>query len=215
MRTLNKVVTIAAAFLIATVAGTLSAQAATNEATDPGGGGVTLTDSGTVTVTAAQLVLVKQVWDAAGANCLASIPAQAACNTSATTALVPAGSTVTFLIYVANIADVAVTDVRFQDVVDDTLVTGFAPIAGTMNRTPNDGTAPSDVATAATIIAAATTGQTDAVGAPDDFASFEDDGGVGGVLDNLTVGAVVGQVNVSLGFPAHRTFGITFQAVKN
>lgn len=215
MRILNKAAAIAGALLIASVAGTLSAQAATNQATDPGGGGVALTGSGNVTVTAAQLVLVKQVWDSTGSTCLASIPADATCNASATTALVPAGSTITFMIYVKNIADVAVTDVRFQDVVDDTLVTGFAPVAGSMFRTPNDATAPADTDSNAVIIAAATTAQSDAVGGPDDFASFTDQGGVAAVLDFLTVGAVAAQANNSLGFPAHKTFAITFQAVKN
>ena len=72
--------------------------AAVNQATDPGGGGVSLTNSGNVTVTSATLQLMKQVWDLAGSNCLASIPADATCNSSATSITVPAGTALKFLI---------------------------------------------------------------------------------------------------------------------
>jgi len=182
--------------------------AATNTATNALGGGVTLADSGAVTVTSSSLQLVKQVWNGAGTTCLASQPADATCNSSATSVTVPAGSSVQFMIFVKNTSDVALTDVRFQDVVDTT-GTGFTYTADSIKRTPVDATAPNDTDNATTIHTAANGGtvQTDAVGAPDDYASF--------VGSTLTVGAVSGQANQSLGFPAHRSIGIVFTASKN
>jgi len=187
--------------------------AAVNQVTDPGGGGVSLTNSGNVTVTSATLQLVKQVWDSAGSSCLASIPADATCNSSATSITVPTGTTLKFLVYVKNTSDVSLSDVRIQDLLDDS-VTGFTYTASSIKRTPNDGTAPADTATNATIQAAATTAQTDAVGAPDDFASITDSN-ANGKLDKLTVSAVTGQANQSLGFLAHKTFAILYTVTKN
>src|SRR5712691_8321297 len=132
--------------------------AAVNQATDPGGGGVSLTNSGNVTVTSATLQLVKQVWDSAGSNCLASIPADATCNSSATSITVPTGTTLKFLIYVKNTSDVSLSDVRIQDLLDDT-ATGFTYTASSVKRTPNDVTGPADTASNATILAAATIAQ--------------------------------------------------------
>jgi len=188
------------------LAGT-SAWAATNTATDPGGGGVSLLSSGAVTVNSSALQLVKQVWNGAGTLCLASQPADPACNASATTVTVPAGTGLQFLIYAKNTSDVALTDVRFQDALDIS-ATGFTYAAGTIKRTANDGTAPADTDTAALIHTAAAAGtlQTDALGAPDDFASY--------VAGNLTVGAVTGQANQILGFPAHKSFGVVFNVTK-
>jgi len=187
--------------------------AAVNQATDPGGGGVSLTNSGNVTVTSATLQLMKQVWDSAGSNCLASIPADATCNSSATAITVPAGTALKFLIYVKNTSDVSLSDVRFQDLLDDS-ATGFTYTASSIKRTPNDVTGPADTATNGTILAAATTAQTDAVGAPDDLASITDSN-ANGKLDKLTVGAATGQANQSLSFLAHKTFAILFTVTKN
>ncbi len=198
-------VTLAAVTLVAAGA---PAWGATNQATDPGGGGVSLASSGLVTVNSSgsALQLVKQVYDASG-NCLASQPADATCNASATSVSVPVGIGLKFLIFVKNTTDVALTDVRFQDVLDTT-ATGFTYTAGSIKRTANDGTAPADTATAAQIYTAANggTAQTDALGAPDDYASF--------VGSTLTAGAVTGQANVSLGFPAHKSFGVIFTVTK-
>ncbi len=159
------------------------------------------------------LALVKQIWDSAGSNCLASIPADATCNGSATSATVPSGTALMMLIYVRNTNSTAVTDVRFQDLLDDS-VTGFTYTASSIKQTPNDGTAPADTASNATILAAATIAQTDAVGAPDDFTSITDSN-ANGQLDTLTVGAVTGQANQSLTFQANRTFAIVFSVAKN
>jgi len=187
--------------------------AAVNQVTDPGGGGVSLTNSGNVTVNSATLQLMKQVWDSTGSNCLASIPADATCNSSATSITVPAGTALKFLIYVKNTSDISLSDVRFQDLLDDS-ATGFTYTASSIKRTPNDGTAPADTATNATILAAATTAQTDAVGAPDDFASITDSN-ANAKLDKLTMGAATGQANQSVSFLAHKTFAILFTVTKN
>ena len=202
-----------AATLMLFVSGTVGVYAAVNQATDPGGGGVSLTNSGNVTVNSSTLQLMKQVWDSAGSNCLASIPADATCNSSATSITVPAGTALKFLIYVKNTSDVSLSDVRFQDLLDDS-ATGFTYTASSIKRTPNDGTAPADTATNATILAAATTALTDAVGGPDDFASITDSN-ANAKLDKLTLGAVTGQANLSSTFLAHKTFAILFTATKN
>ena len=204
---------ILATALMLLVSGLVAVYAAVNQATDPGGGGVSLTNSGNVTVNSSTLQLMKQVWDSAGSNCLASIPADATCNSSATSITVPAGTTLKFLVYVKNTSDVSLSDVRFQDLLDDS-ATGFTYTASSIKRTPNDGTAPADTATNATILAAATTAQTDAVGAPDDFASITDSN-ANAKLDKLTMGAATGQANQSVSFLAHKTFAILFTVTKN
>ena len=183
-----------------------TARAATNTATDPGGGGVLLSASGAVTVNSSALQLVKQVYDASG-NCLASQPTDATCNGGAISVTVPAGSNLKFLIFVKNASDVALSDVRFQDILD-TSGTGFTYTAGTIKRTANDGTAPADSATAAQIYTAANTGtaQTDALDPLVDYASF--------VGSTLTVGAIGTQTNMILSFQAHKSFGVIFNVTK-
>lgn len=211
MKKRKKSISILLIFLFSMIFISAAAMAATNQATDPGGGGVGLTNSGNVTINSAALQIVKQVYDSAN-NCLASIPADATCNGSAASVTVPANTTLKFLIYVKNTTDVALSDVRMQDLLDDS-ATGFSYVANSIRRTPNDGTAPADTATNATILAATTTVQTDAVGAPDDFVSITDSN-AGNGLDKLTIGAVVGQVNTSLSFQARKTFAVLFQATK-
>ncbi len=182
---------------------TLGAQAATNAVTDPGGGGVSLTGSGNVTVNSTQLALVKQVYDASG-NCLASSPTDAGCNGGATSVTVPVGTPLKFMIFVRNATAIALTDVRFQDVLD-TSGTGFTYTAASLKYD----SAQADNATIANLYTAANggTAQTDALGAPDDFASH--------VAGTITVGAVTGQANSSVSLGANKTFALMFQAVKN
>ncbi|NTV53908.1 MAG: hypothetical protein HGA73_00435 [Syntrophaceae bacterium] len=179
--------------------------AATNQATDPGGGGVALTASGAVTVNSTALQLVKQVWTTAGA-CLASSPADATCNGSATTVTVPVNTQLKFVIFVKNATNLALNDVRFQDLLDVS-ATGFTYVAGSLKYDGNQ----LDTATLAQIYAAVDAGtvETDAVDAgAGRYASI-----TGG--SNLTVGAVVGQVNAALSVAANRTFALEFQARKN
>jgi uncharacterized repeat protein (TIGR01451 family) len=180
--------------------------AATNQATD-GGGAITLTASGNVTVNSATMQLVKQVWTTAGA-CLASSPADAACNASATTVTVAAGTQLKFVIFVKNATDLALSDVRFQDALDVT-ATGFTYVAGTLKHDATQ----LDSATSAQIYAAVDIGtaDTDAVDVGGtNYASI-----TGAPASNITVGAVVGQVNAALNVNARRTFALEFQARKN
>lgn len=177
--------------------------AATNEATNSAGGGISLTGSGNVTVNSSSLQLVKQVYDSGG-NCLASAPADATCNSSATSVTVPSGTSLRFMIFVRNATDVAVSDARFQDVLDES-GTGFTYSAGTIKYSNSQ----TDAATIANIYTATNggTAQTDVVGVPDDFASK--------VVSTFTVGAVTGQANQSVSVLARRTFAIIFNVTKN
>lgn len=179
--------------------------AANNQATD-GGGAITLTASGNVAVNSATMQLVKQVWTTTG-TCLASSPADPLCNTNATTATVPAGTQIKFVIFVKNATDIQLSDVRFQDALDTT-ATGFTYVANSLRYDATQ----LDTA-AASVIYAAVDGalgvsETDAVDAGvGRYASI-----MGG--NNITVGAVVGQVNAALNVNAHRTFALEFQATK-
>ncbi len=187
------------------------AHSATNQATDPGGGSVSLTGSGNVTISTTALQLVKQVW--VGGTCYASQPADAACNSSATTVTVPVNTTVKFMIYVQNDADITLTDVRFQDILDDS-ATGFTYQAGTTKSDASQNAA----ATAANIYTAVIAGtvQTDAVdtGGTNYVSIIDANVEGGGKLENLTVGAVAGQVNETLSVNANTTFAIVFDAIK-
>jgi len=199
------------ALLIPTVLFAMQVHAATNQATDPGGGSVSLTGSGNVTVGTTPLQLSKQVW--LGGTCYASQPAQAACNSSATSVTVPVNTTVRFVIYVQNGTDVALTDVRFQDILDDS-ATGFTYQAGTIRSDASQNAA----ATAANIYTAVIAGtvQTDAVdtGGSNYVSIIDANVEGGGKLENLTVGAVAGQVNETLSVNANTTFAIVFDAIK-
>ena len=205
MRTARRIYGLALCLTLIISAWSSAVMAATNTATDPGGGGVALTASGAVTVNSTALQLVKQVWTTAGA-CLASSPADATCNGSATTVTVPVNTQLKFVIFVKNATNLALSDVRFQDTLDIT-PTGFTYVAGTLKYDGNQ----LDTATLAQIYAAVDAGtvETDAV-----------DAGVGRYASitggsNLTVGAVVGQVNAALSVAANRTFALEFQARKN
>ena len=188
----------------------VGARAATNSANNVAGGSVTLTNSGNVTVNASTLQLVKQVWTTGGA-CLASMPADPACNSSATTVTVPSGTILKFFIFVKNTSDITLTDVRFQDLLSDTAGSagGFTYSAGTIKRTQTAAGEPLDTDTAATMFANADTGTalTDAV-------SNADAAGINTAAspDDLTIGAAG---NATLSLAAHKSFGIVFQASKN
>ncbi|MDH3975097.1 MAG: hypothetical protein OEV42_12525 [Deltaproteobacteria bacterium] len=144
------------------------------------------------------LIIVKQVWETTGS---APLPSPAT---------VPTGSTLVFLIYVKNTFPVDVTDVRVSDVLDET---AFLYIAGSLSRT-SILLPPTDLATDLQIFTAtdpAGSGQTltDAVSVAD-AASAIDTGGLADI-DNITIGAVVGQVNQTLGITSHTTFALRFR----
>lgn len=106
----------AVALLIIPASGVV--MAATNQATDPGGGGVSLASSGTVTVTSSALALVKAVYSASTGSCLASSDLDALCGSTGSVN-VPAGTRLRFVIYVDNTTTNPATDVRFQDSIKD------------------------------------------------------------------------------------------------
>jgi hypothetical protein len=209
MKTARKSSVIVLGLTIIAFMGGSFAMAATNQATDPGGGGVTLTASGNVTVNSSALQLVKQVWTTAG-TCLASAPADATCNGSATTATVPASTQLKFVIFVKNATSIALTDVRFQDLLDITAGTGFTYVAGTLKYDVSQ----LDTATSAQIYTAvdAGTAETDAVDTgAGHYASVTSAGNTA----TITIGAVTGQANQTLSVNANRTFALEFQASKN
>ncbi|MGB3942164.1 MAG: hypothetical protein WBK96_11795 [Candidatus Manganitrophaceae bacterium] len=188
------------------VLGPAGLDAAVNSANNVAGGSHTLTGSGNVTVTPSTLQLVKQVWTTGG-SCLASAPADATCNSSATAATVPSGTTLKFLIFVKNASDVALTDIRFSDALDVS-GTGFTYVAASIKRT-SAVTPPNATDSAAIIFANADggTAQTDALSNADN-AAF--------VSPNLTVGGdgTAGQ-NATVSVAATKAFGIVFQVTKN
>ena len=79
--------------------------AATNQATDPGGGGVSLSSSGTITINAATLSIGKEARDLDG-------------NDLGATATIPSGVQFYFVLYVDNTTSVDLSDVRFIDAID-------------------------------------------------------------------------------------------------
>jgi uncharacterized repeat protein (TIGR01451 family) len=187
------------------------ARAATNQATNAGSVGITLSDSGSVTVTATALQLVKQVYSAAGV-CLASSPADPTCSAGATSVVVPSSTQLRFVIFVRNTSDVALTDVRIQDLVNDTAgaAGGFTYVADTI-KIDSSQTDAETIANIYTAVNGVATTQTDQLGGPDDFASMDTTVSP----DRLTVGAVTGQANVAVTVAARRTFAVLFQATKN
>ncbi len=200
--------TLAGAAALAAAAALPAAQAATNDATNLAGGTTSLTNSGTVTVNSAALTLIKAVFDAGSGTCLASDDADAACN-STTTVSVPAGRTIKFLIYVDNTTGVSATDVRFQDMLDDT---GFTYTAASIKwATAATG------ATKAAIFTAANTG-TALTDAFDGSTGSNEYAGIdtGVSPDNLTVGGnAVSPDNDTVNIAANTVFAIVFTAVKN
>jgi hypothetical protein len=98
--------------------------------------------------------------------------------------------------------------VRIRDLIDVT-ATGFTYTPGSMKHD----TLQLDTATLAQIYAAANGGtvETDAVEATGvNYASI-----TGAPAQNMTIGAVAGQVNATLNVAAHTTFSLLFQATKN
>lgn len=187
------------------------AGAATNQATNAGSVGIALSDSGSVTVTATALQLVKQVYSTAGV-CLASSPADPNCGAGATAVAVPPGTQLKFVIFVRNTSDVALTDVRIQDLLDDTAgaAGGFAYVANTI-KVDGSQTDAATIANIYTAVDGVATIQTDLLGGPDDSAAMDTTASP----DRLTVGAVAGQANNVVSVAARRTYAVLFQATKN
>jgi len=154
--------------------------AATNQAVDPGGGGVTLNASGLLTVNGVPLALVKQARDLSGSV----LPGGSN---------VMAGQTIYFALYVDNVTGVTASDIRISDLLNES---EFTYVPGTLETTVVP-TGSNDAA----IWAGTWTALTDALGGPDDIASVADSGGPPGP-DRITVGGVSGQANQTLNLPA-------------
>jgi len=163
--------------------------AATNQAVDPGAGGVTLNASGSLTVNSVQLALVKQARDLSGA-------------------VLPGGSNVTageqlyFVLYVDNVTSVMASDIRIIDLLNEAQ---FTYVAGSLETTVVP-TGSNDAA----IWAGAWTPVTDAVAAPDDTGSITDSAAPAG-LDRVTIGAVAGQANQVLNVSAGTLRAVRFR----
>ena len=161
--------------------------AATNSATDPGGGSQSLTGSGPITVNAVTLALVEQVRDLSG-------------NWLADNASIPIGGQIYFVFTVDNITPAKAIDLKIANALNEA---DFIYVPNSIETTTVP-TGSNDAALwAATWIAA-----TDAVGVPDDIASIVDTGGGAG-LDRVTLGMVSGQSNQQVDLP-----GNTMQAIR-
>jgi len=147
------------------------------------------------TCTLPTLAIVKQTWNLNGSAPLGS-PVSA-----------PAGATLVFLIYVKNTTAGQVTDVRINDLLDQT---GFDYVSGSLVRTLA-ASPPADTATDKQLFDATDPGTgtalSDAVDG--DAGSAQDTGAPAGV-DRITVGAVSGQANGSLTINAHTAFALRF-----
>jgi hypothetical protein len=140
------------------------------------------------------LSIVKQIWELNGTAPYTSLTA-------------PVGSTLSFLIYVKNTTAGTVTDLRINDLLDET---AFQYVAGSMVRS-SALSPPSDSATDLTIFNATAAGTGAAVsdGVDGDVASAQDTGGLPDI-DRITIGAVDGQANAVLSLSGHSTFGLRF-----
>jgi len=142
------------------------------------------------------LPIVKQAWELNGTAPLGS-PVNA-----------PAGSTIVFLIYVKNTTAIPVTDIRINDLLDQT---GFDYVSGSLVRTLA-ASPPADTATDKQIFDATApaigTALSDILDG--DVGSALDTGAPAGV-DRITIGAVTGQANGSLTINAHTTFALRFR----
>ena len=180
---------------------------ALNQATDPGGGGTTLTNSNNVTVNSSSLQIVKQVYDIAG-NCLASQPASASCNSSATTTTVAAGATINFLIYVDNTTAAQASNIRIVDQLDET-ATGFTYVDNSLTWNNN---VTATGATIATIYTDAAANALTDIESGADIASATDTGASPAGKDKITVGTA--GTNATANITASKVFALHFQAIK-
>ena len=163
--------------------------AATNQATDPGGGGVLLSSSGLLTVNSKTLALVKQARDLSG-------------NVLSNGAVVANGQQIYFILFVDNPTVAAATDIRLNDRINESQ---FTYVLNSIETTvvpagSND----------AAIWMGTWTARTDGVGGPDDIASITDSAAPAG-LDQITIGAVSGQANQVLNIPGGSLRAIRFK----
>lgn len=175
------------------LSGPCASFAATNVATDPGGGSVTLAASAAVTVNSTQLALVKQARDLAGSV----IPSGAN---------VTPGQTIYFVLYVDNTTSYTANSIRITDLLNES---EFSYVTNSI-ETAVVASGSNDAA----IWAGAWTALTDAVGGPDDIASITDTGGPA-TADRLTVGDVPAQANQGLSVSGNTLRAIRFRVTVN
>jgi hypothetical protein len=135
------------------------------------------------------LALIKQARDDEGAVLPADAP-------------VTPGQTLYFVLYIDNPTDVRADALTITDLLDETQ---FSYVAGTLETTQV-----ASGADDAAIWAGSWTPLSDALGSPDDLASFTDSGG-SAELDRLTVGAAAGQSNQPLSITAHSLRAVRFR----
>jgi len=185
---------LASALLILLLSWPFAAIAATNTANDAGGGSVSLTSSGPVTVNSVKLALVKQARDLSGTV----LP-------NGTN--VPAGQTIYFVLYIDNSTTVQASNLTIQDLIN---LTQFSYVAGSLQTT----TVASGSSNAA-IWAGTWTALTDAVGGPDDIASRL--ANTDATHDRITVGNTTGlspaQANQPLNIAAGQLTAVRFRVV--
>ncbi|MFY9270156.1 MAG: hypothetical protein WAO55_10470 [Candidatus Manganitrophaceae bacterium] len=169
------------------------AASATNTVIDSGGGSVTLTPSGPVTVNSVNLALVKQARDPAGA-------------------VLPNGSNVSpgqqiyFILYVDNPTITSAIDIRITDLLNESQFT-YVPNSMETTAVPSG-------SNDAAIWGGVWTAVTDGVGGPDDLVSITNTGGPAG-LDRITIGGVVGQANQTVNIPGGSLRAIRFRVTVN
>ncbi len=184
---------VAGAIIACILGWSVAAFGATNEAIDPGGGGVTLAASGPLTVNSVQLALVKQARDLSGTVLPDS-------------SNVTSGQVIYFVLYVDNTTAYQAGDLRMTDLINEA---EFTYIPNSMATTM----VPSGSGDAA-IWAGAWTPITDNVGGPDDMGSITDSGGPAG-LDRLTSGAEAFQMNQTINIPGNSLLALRFQVIVN
>ena len=172
------------------------AHAATNVALGSFGAnsGVTLSNGdgsgpARITINKVDLALIKQARDLGGAVLPADAP-------------VTSGQTLYFVLYIDNPTNFVADALTITDLLDESQ---FTYVAGTI-----ESTSVASGASDAAIWAGTWTPLTDALGAPDDVASFTDSGGAS-EPDRFTAGAVSGQANAPLGIPAHSLRAVRFR----
>lgn len=171
-----------------------------NFGADPDAGDAdNITDSATITVTAAALSVVKLMFADDGTGTLI------ASGTS-----VPRGTVVKFMIYIDNPTGVAIQDVRIEDLLAEADFTYQANSLYWNNMTTASGAAPAAIFTDA-----------DAGGAGVQLTQAVDLADVGSIdttlspNDRFTVGAHTAQTNAQLDIPAGRIAAFIFRATVN
>lgn len=167
----------------------------------PGGYVYAVGEPDTITANSPVLLtisIIKQAWEVGGSAPLAS------------TANVPTGGRIIFLLYVKNIGSIAVGDIAFIDNLNSTAF-GYVPDSIYMNGAPLADTA-TDLEIFNATDPATGASQTDIIGGPDDSASACTGGGPcpGATTDTITFGAASSNPNNFMIIQANSTIAFRF-----